>query len=61
MSIIKIDEAMPGMVLIEDIEDFDTGNVLLKSGTVLNRKNILHLKNMNINHITVLEITDEIK
>lgn len=61
MSIIKIDEVIPGMVLIEDVEDLDTGNILLKSGTVLNKKNIQHLKNMNVSYINVLEITGEIK
>ncbi|KPU26838.1 hypothetical protein TR13x_07985 [Caloranaerobacter sp. TR13] len=61
MGIIKIDEVTPGMVLIEDVEDLDTGNILLKSGIVLNKKNILHLKNMNISYINVLEITGEIK
>lgn len=53
MALLSIDEVKVGMVLNKDIENEKTGAILLASGTVLNRKNILTLKYLNIKYVDV--------
>jgi len=55
LPIIDISEVKQGMVLNRDIENKDRGTILLASGTVLNRKNILNLMNLGIKQIDVYE------
>jgi len=59
MPLIRIDDIKAGMVLNKDIEKLDTGAILLSSGTVLNNKNIILMKNLGIRHIDVFERKDE--
>ncbi|EOD00571.1 HD-GYP domain-containing protein [Caldisalinibacter kiritimatiensis] len=55
MALIHIDNVEPGMVLKKDVENIQSGIILLKSGTVLNKKNIIHIKNNGIEYIDILE------
>ncbi len=47
------------MVLNKNVENLDTGAVLLTSGTVLNRKNIINLMNQGISFVDVFEKHDQ--
>ena len=61
MPLININEVKAGMVLNEDVENLETGIILLTSGTVLNRKNIVNLMNQGIKFIDVFEKSDDKK
>ncbi|MGF7059188.1 HD-GYP domain-containing protein [Brassicibacter mesophilus] len=55
MPLISIDEVKTGMVLNKNVENMDTGIILLASGTVLNRRNIANLINQGIRYVDVFE------
>lgn len=55
MSLLNIKEVTPGMVLNKDVENTKTGTILLASGTILNRNNILTLRNLGVEYVDVYE------
>ncbi|WP_077366881.1 HD-GYP domain-containing protein [Anaerosalibacter sp. Marseille-P3206] len=55
MAIVEINDLKPGMVVNKDIDDYKTGSILVKNGTVLNRRLILLIKNLGIRQIDILD------
>lgn len=55
MTLIDINEAKPGMILNRDVDNIKTGAIFISSGTILNRKLILQMKNLNIESINVYD------
>lgn len=55
MSLLKVKEVTPGMVLNKDVENTKTGAILLASGTVLNRNNLITLKNLGVEYVDIYE------
>ncbi len=55
MSLLDISEVKIGMVLNKDVENVKTGVILLTSGTVLNRNNILTLKSLGVKQVDIYE------
>ncbi|WIV11324.1 HD-GYP domain-containing protein [Proteiniborus sp. MB09-C3] len=53
MALLNIDEVKVGMVINKNIDNEKTGAILLTSGTVLNRNNILTLKSLGVKNIDV--------
>jgi len=61
VAIIEINHLRPGMVVNKDIDDYRTGSVLVKNGTVLNRRLILLIKNLGIKQVNILDEGDYLK
>lgn len=52
---VNVNDLSPGMVVNKDIVDYNTGTILISSGTVLNRKIIFRIKNLGIKDVDILE------
>ena len=55
MTLVEISDLKPGMVVNKDVDDLKSGAVLVKNGTVLNRRLILLMKNLGIRRVETLD------
>lgn len=55
MSYIEISNLKPGMVINKDVENLETGTILIKNGTVLNKRLILLMRKLGIKRVDVLD------
>ena len=55
MMLVDVYNLKPGMVVNKDVENLKTGVILVKGGTVLNRRLILLIRNMGIRKIETLD------
>lgn len=55
MMLVDVSNLKPGMVVNKDVENLKTGVILVKGGTVLNRRLILLIRNMGIRKIETLD------
>ncbi|MBU5440077.1 HD domain-containing protein [Tissierella sp. MSJ-40] len=53
MAVISIDDLRPGMVVDRNIENFQTGAILVAKGTVLNKRIISQLMNLGIEQVAI--------
>lgn len=55
MPLLNVEDLKAGMVLNKNVENKETGVILLSSGTVLNRNNIRTLKKLGIKQVDIFE------
>jgi HD-GYP domain-containing protein (c-di-GMP phosphodiesterase class II) len=55
VTVADVRDLKPGMVIDKDIVNMRTGAILIGSGTVLNRKLILHIKNLGLKEVDIFD------
>ncbi|WP_425449675.1 HD-GYP domain-containing protein [Dethiothermospora halolimnae] len=55
MTVMHITDLKPGMILERDVEKKDSGITILSSGTVLNKRSIMKMRNLEVENVHIFE------